>query len=233
MSFHLQPLHDALFLDIDGTLLDIASTPDAVVVPESLKQHLAGLYEKLNGALALISGRTIDNIDALFHPLQLPASGVHGAEWRIESERKERRPLPDHIRHAVCERMQACPGIFIEDKKYAMAVHYRNMPELKLPTRRFLENLVAGSLEKLMLMSGKMVWEVVYPGHHKGTAIERFMMHKPFTGRRPVFLGDDETDVFAIRTCERLGGVAARVGQKEDFLSTPRDVRQWLREQVQ
>jgi trehalose 6-phosphate phosphatase len=236
MSFNLYPARDALFLDIDGTLLDIAPLPDGVVVPRDLIDDLAMLHEKMGGALALVSGRSLENIDKLFAPLHLPASGVHGAQWRIEAEKEEKRPLPEDIRSSVAEAVSYYPQLIMEDKRYSIAVHYRNAPELADTVKFFLQKIVSYNHPAISLMRGKMVFEIVQPGHHKGHAVEHFMAQAPFTGRRPVFLGDDETDIPAMRTCLEQGGVAVRIGQNitpfSNEFSSPLEVREWVRKQV-
>lgn len=233
MSFRLSPKHDALLLDIDGTLLDIAPEPDAVVVPPSLLKDLGKLQVKLGGALALVTGRPIENIDRLFHPLILPASGVHGAEWRIGTELRGRKYLPEAIRQAVLSCASRYPGLTVEDKIYSIAVHYRNAPALAQIVEQFLKEILASSSEPLAALKGKMVFELVYREYDKGTAIDLLMKHPPFAGRRPVFIGDDETDDFALRMCEKLSGAGARVGTNPgDIFASPAEVRRWIAEQA-
>ena len=237
MSLQLCPADDALFLDIDGTLLDIAPGPDEVVVPPALTDALRALHQKLGGALALISGRSLKNIDMLFPPPVLPAAGAHGAEWRIESERQARQPIPPALREAVKEAFASQPRVLVEDKEYSLAVHYRRIPTQADMIQRRLHEILVQTEEPLTIMPGKMVFEIVYPWHNKGVAIELFMAHPPFAGRRPIFLGDDETDMFAIRMCQQLGGLGIRIGMfaskaAADF-PTPAAVREWLMTQAE
>jgi trehalose 6-phosphate phosphatase len=237
MSLQLRPANDALFLDIDGTLLDIAPQPDQVVVPSALSDALRALHQKLGGALALISGRSLKNIDTLFPFPALPAAGAHGAEWRIELERQARQPIPPALRQAVKEAFAAQPRMLVEDKEYSLAVHYRRIPTQADAIQRRLYQLLSQTNEPLTIMRGKMVFEIVYPWHNKGAAIELFLAHPPFAGRRPVFLGDDETDMFAIRKCQQLGGIGIRVGMfasspAAEFPS-PAAVREWLINQAE
>ncbi len=232
MSYRLSSAHDALFLDIDGTLLDIAPTPGQVVVPPSLLSSLSVLQEKLGGALAVISGRQIKEIDALFRPLRLAASGVHGAEWRIASSLERKKPLPHALTEAISKEMARYPGIIVEDKKYAVSVHYRKAPEWGKSIGEFLQKAV-NAHPGLALLKGKMVHEVIQKGYDKGTALERFMHYAPFAGRRPVFLGDDESDVYAIDACRKLGGAAERIGHgKNHPFHSPGHVRIWLKGQA-
>ncbi len=231
MSFRLHPEQDALFLDIDGTLLDIAPTPGGVDVPQNLRDNLATLYKKLDGALALISGRSLDDIDTLFSPLHLPASGVHGAEWCLGTKKEEKTPLPEKMRGEIKEVFSSYPALILEDKKYAVAVHCRQAPEMAGTIENILREIISGTDRSLVIMPGKMVFEVICHGHNKGTAIEHFMKCKPFAGRRPVFLGDDETDVFAINTCRKMGGVGIRVEENEEVFQSPLAVREWISRQ--
>jgi trehalose 6-phosphate phosphatase len=234
MPLPLHPQKNALFLDIDGTLLDIAPTPEEAVVPESLLADLARLHARLGGALALISGRNLANIDALFSPLRLPAAGAHGAEWRPAADGlpQHAEPLPDTLRHSIKAAFSADPALRVEDKRYAVAVHYRDAPAMGGAVAATMRSLAAREDASLLVMQGKMICEVISPAFNKGAALERFLAHPPFAGRLPVFLGDDETDRFAVEASRRLGGVGVRVGEADpayaDAFSTPKAVRHWL-----
>jgi trehalose 6-phosphate synthase/phosphatase len=234
----IDPKHDALFLDIDGTLLDIADTPEKVVIPPTLISHLAKLHDRMGGALALVSGRTIENIDRLFSPLHLPVVGVHGAEWRLSGKARP-QSFPDLPEGLVIDAYANLPqhsGILIENKKHSLAVHYRLAPECEGAIEKALRHVLGEYKNAYNLMHGKMVFEIVPAEINKGAAIERFMKHKPFTNRRPVFFGDDETDLFAITACLQLGGFAGRVGPgtppQETVFSSPAAVRSWLERQA-
>lgn len=235
----LIPASDALFLDIDGTLLDIASTPDGVIVTEALRQDLAQLHEKMGGALALISGRAIADIDALFAPLILPAAGSHGAEKRLTPAQEPETgiPVPEFLRDLISNLFKPYPGLYCQDKTYSFAVHYRNAPELEGLVHNALSELVASSQLPLRIMQGKMVFEVLGNDHTKGTALEYFMDCAPFSGRRPIYFGDDVTDLDAMECCRKLGGIAGQVGKItsafESFFDSPEQVRNWIKEQVQ
>ncbi len=205
----------ALFLDIDGTLLDIAETPEAVVVPAALRDHLRLAAAALDGALALVSGRALDSVDRLFDPLRLPAAGQHGSEWRPTPQAMIRpvavRPLPDDLHDIAAQLAALHPGILVERKSHALAVHYRHAPELGPDLGARLAAALEGR-DGLMLMPGRQVWEIKDAGQSKGTAVELFLQQQPFVGRRPVFIGDDRTDEDGFRAVERAGGFALPVG---------------------
>jgi trehalose 6-phosphate phosphatase len=235
--FELHPAHDALFLDIDGTLLDVAPRPEAVRVSSGLWQDLRRLHQRLHGALALVSGRTLANIDELFFPLRLPAAGVHGAEWRLapHAAPTQGRPLPDALVACVRQELMPLAGVFVEDKRYALAVHFREAPEKRPEVEAALQRLLAAQGGHLALLPGKMVLEIVQPAQSKGAAVEMFMTRRPFAWRRPVFLGDDAADEAAFGVCVRLGGRAAPVGESRSHAAafrTAEDVRCWLRAQL-
>ncbi len=226
----------ALFLDIDGTLLTHAETPDAVYVDDALRELLARLQAQADGALALISGRSIDDVDALFAPLVLPVAGQHGVEWRDAAGTLHRLPFPEAHLRQVAQRFAAFkarhPGIVFEDKGHNLALHYRLAPQLEREVRALVEHAVADLGGDFELQAGKMVVELKPGGHDKGTAIEAFMATAPFAGRTPVFLGDDLTDEFGFETVRRLGGHAVKVGDGESVadwrLPDVGAVRAWL-----
>jgi len=209
------PQHHALFLDVDGTLLTIAAQPDGVRVTDRLRALLRRLQERLDGAVALISGRSIEDLDRLFAPLVLPAAGVHGLERRGRDGRRHhaatatdleslRRPLGDYAaRH---------DGLLVEDKGRALALHYRAAPRLREEVESFLRRLLADTPAALHLTRGKMVFELRAGTADKGTAITDFMAEPPFAGRVPVFIGDDVTDEDGFRSVNSLGGLSIRVG---------------------
>jgi trehalose 6-phosphate phosphatase len=226
---------DALLLDIDGTIIDIAPTPEAVFVPESLRLHLSHLRELLGGALALISGRTLAAIDELFLPLNFVAAGCHGAELRLKPDGSVSRPAPlltTAERAQIAEIAKLDPRIRLEDKHYTMAIHYRLAPELE----NTLFGAVNGMLEKLPanleVICGKDVIEIKLPGFDKGTGLKAIMREPPFAGRRPIFLGDDTTDEDAFAALPDFGGLGISVGRllpgARGCVLSPRDVRHWL-----
>ena len=226
---------DALLLDVDGTLLDIAPTPESVDVPATLKATLTILHQSAGGAVALVSGRPLAGIDQLFAPLSLAAIGCHGAEWRKRRDGNVelRAPaLADAIKKTFLEAVRDMPEIRIEDKEYTLAFHYRGAPERKSVLQLRLAALVAPHAADLCLLHGKSVFEIKPCAFDKGEAIAALMRLPPFAGRRPVFMGDDHTDEFAFTVVRRLGGIGISVGRRmpdaERMLPAPRAVRSWL-----
>lgn len=224
----------ALFLDIDGTLLDVARTPDKVVVPDELPAALETLRGALGGALAFVSGRSLTSIDALFAPFCPAAIGAHGGETR-DGEGSVTRvpPLPDPVREVFAGLANHIPGVLLEDKTCALALHYRLAPEarpvLMLAMEKHRKLLDA---EKIDVLHGKAVIEARHRGVDKGSAVARLARQVPFTGRRILFGGDDTTDQDVFRILPELGGRGFSVGRPfpgVDYLfESPRAVRQWL-----
>lgn len=223
----------ALFFDIDGTLLDLAPTPDAVVVPAMLRDDLAALCRHL-GAVALISGRPLSGIDALFAPLILPASGQHGAEARISGEREIAPPLPS-LRSIVIPLQQFAAdhhGILIEDKGSSVAVHYRMAPTLAEDVAALAARLIEDSPE-LEALSSKMAVDIKPRAITKGDAIAWFMGRSPFAGRVPVFVGDDRTDEAGFAAVNERGGHSIHVGDPTESIArfslrSSGAVREWI-----
>ncbi len=207
----------AVFLDVDGTLLDIADAPDRVHVHPRVLELLGALRAKTDGAVALVSGRSIADLDGLFEPLELTAAGLHGAERRDASGRLHLRP-PDprlgDVREALSRWSQAHPGTLVEDKGGALALHYRLAPETQAAARVIVDRVLAGLGTDFVLQHGKCVLEVKPSGVSKATAIRKFMQEPPFVGRRPLFVGDDVTDEDGFEYVKRQGGVAVTVGER-------------------
>lgn len=230
-SLPLDLTRDALFLDIDGTLLDIAPRAQDVCVPPSLVRDLTHLYSKLGGALALLSGRTLDAMDALFTPLRLPASGAHGAMWRKtpDSVIEQADALPARLRQEITAAFSDAPSLFIEDKGLTLAIHCRQAPAkadaIEATLQTFLDK---HPNDGLSLLHGRKVMEIVRTGFDKGAALRALMAAAPFQGRRPVFLGDDITDLSAIAASEALGGIGLRIGRSAAAPSSPQEVRDWI-----
>ncbi|WP_048438487.1 trehalose-phosphatase [Caenimonas sp. SL110] len=204
----------ALFLDFDGTLVDIAPQPDEVIVPAGLVQMLDALNTYLGGALALISGRPLAQIDAFLHPLKLPAAGVHGAERRGangEVALLTTQPL-QQVEDAARALAARYPDLLVETKRGSVALHYRQAPELQDQCIAAMQAAVEDS-PGMSLLKGKMVVEAKPGGASKGLAIEAFMHEAPFAGRRPVFVGDDVTDEVGFATVQRLQGLGVKVGE--------------------
>ncbi|MGZ5194859.1 MAG: trehalose-phosphatase [Ramlibacter sp.] len=204
----------ALFLDFDGTVVDIAPQPGAVVVPHGLVDVLGSLGERLGGGIALISGRPIEQIDAFLHPLRLPAAGVHGLERRGTNGAMtllSTHPL-QHVEEAARALAAKFPQLLVEPKRGSVALHYRQAPELAALCLETMQAAVAES-PGLTLLPGKMVLEAKPGGASKGHAIEAFLKEAPFAGRRPVFIGDDLTDEVGFSLVQRLGGLGVKVGE--------------------
>ena len=203
----------ALFLDFDGTLVDIAARPEQVVVTPALRATLGALQRSLGGRLALVSGRPVAEIDALLAPLQLPAAGVHGMERRGADGILHRLPVPSLA--GVRARAQALaarhPGLWVEEKHGALALHYRQAPELQAACSMALGEAVR-DFPELLLMEGKMIIEVKAAGVGKGTAIRDFLAEAPFAGYRAVFAGDDTTDEAGFDYIQSVGGAGIKVG---------------------
>jgi trehalose 6-phosphate phosphatase len=227
----------ALYLDIDGTILDLAPTPEAVEVPVWMVPLLQRLSSRLDGAVAFVSGRTILAIDQLFRPLILAAVGVHGGEIRtpdgrimvdeqLTAELQAAEPL---LREAIAR----IRGVQLENKRSVIALHYRNVPERGREVLKVAE-LVAGSLGgQFSVLMGKCVVEI-RPRHlTKGSAMRRLMEQAPFRGRTPIFAGDDSTDEDAFEVVNGLGGISVRVGEEAPTaarfrLANPDELRGWL-----
>jgi trehalose 6-phosphate phosphatase len=226
----------AFFLDIDGTLLEIAETPEAVQTNAAEYRLLEQLYAAAAGAVALVSGRTLSMIDELFAPLKLPAAGQHGFERRDGKGRRRRhrfdaarlRPLAADLRAFA----QAHPGVVFEDKGASIALHYRLAPALRDATHEKALAAAARLPGEVEVQPGKMVWEIKPVGAHKGLAIEEFMGEAPFRGRLPVFLGDDLTDEHGFEVVNRIGGHSIKVGAGPTVarwrLADPAAARAWL-----
>lgn len=226
----------AFFLDVDGTLLDIAEAPDRVSVPERVVDLLAQLAERFGGALALVSGRSIRDVDSLLAPLRLPCAGLHGAERRDAEGRVHRLCVDgalDGARAALSGFCRAHPGTLLEDKGAALALHYRLAPQAGAAARRAVENLLAGLAPAFTLQQGKCVLELKPAGVSKASAIGDFMAERPFAGRVPVFVGDDVTDEDGFRAVNAHGGLSVRVGATaataaRAALDGVKDVLDWL-----
>jgi trehalose 6-phosphate phosphatase len=204
----------ALFLDFDGTMVDIAPQPHAVTVPQALIGALRELHASLQGAVAVISGRPIEQIDAFLQPLRLPVAGVHGAERRAADGQVHllhTHPL-DHVEDAARGLAEQHAGLLVENKRGSLALHFRQRPDLEDLCLAVMQQAVAES-PGITLLRGKMVAEAKPGGASKGRAIEDFLREPPFAGRRPVFIGDDFTDEVGFSTVQRLGGIGIKVGE--------------------
>ena len=227
----------AILLDIDGTLLDIAPSPRQVWVPTGLRGVLSRLADLTGGALALVSGRAINDIDLIFSPLQLTAIGVHGAEMRLGPDADVQvrvAPLSKVLKRKLAMVAELGPGILVEDKGYSLGLHYRLAPDKgPMVLATVAEICATATDENVDILPGKQVVEVKPAGINKGNAVCELMRHKPFAGRRPIFIGDDLTDVAVFSVIPEFGGQSFSVGglaaaDVDGHFDTPESVRLWL-----
>jgi trehalose 6-phosphate phosphatase len=227
----------ALLLDIDGTLLDFAPTPREVWVPPGLAQTMNRLLERTSGALALVSGRSLNDIDLIFAPAEFPAVGGHGAEMRLSTDSEavaaHAPPLDKDLKKRLAAIAQLSPGILLEDKGYSLALHYRLAPHAEKAIYAAV-SLIRADLPNapIEVLPGKYVCEIKHSGFTKASGVLELMTHEPFRGRRPVFIGDDVTDESVFAIMPDLGGLAFSVGRRAHGVAghfdEPRDVREWL-----
>lgn len=225
----------ALFLDFDGTLVDIAPRPDAVIVSTRLIATLEVLNEHLEGALAIISGRELAVLDNFLAPLVLHAAGAHGAQMRYANGSITKIASPDlFLVTRAAQRLAVLhPTLLVEQKEAAIALHYRQAPQLESLCLQTMTEAVSRS-PGTELMRGKQVIEVKPKGVNKGQAIAAFMARAPFAGRTPLFAGDDKTDEDGFALIQQLGGYGMKVGdgptQARHRCTSPAALRQWLEE---
>jgi len=203
----------ALFLDFDGTLVALAPQPELVEVAPGLTSILAALHRQLNGALALVSGRRLLDLDVFLAPLVLPAAGEHGAQRRTADGLLISAPPADmrHVLQAALGLVARYPALRLERKNLALSLHYRQVPELEGLCMQVMSDALALS-EGIDLMQGKCVIDLKPAGFNKGTAIDFFMTETPFAGRLPVFAGDDVTDEAGFEAVQRMGGHGIKMG---------------------
>jgi trehalose 6-phosphate phosphatase len=217
-----------VFLDVDGTLLDIAPTPHAVRVPEGLVATLTRLRENLDEALAFVSGRSLDEIDQLFAPLRTTVAAEHGAILRLPDGNIEEADvaIPVEWRATLADLAQKHRGILIEEKRHSIVVHFRLAPEAEPLARHAVDALVADAADRFDVLPARMAFEIRGRGVSKATALKRLMQTSLFAGRRPLYIGDDVTDEPAIAAARELGGLGLHVGR--DFGGEPANVRSWI-----
>lgn len=225
------------FIDFDGTLVDFARTPGEVSVGPDLRALLDAAHKAVHGALAIVSGRSLAELDRFIALPQLPMAGQHGLEWRDAFgcvARMPRLSLSPHIvqaaRHWAAER----PGSLVEVKDFSVALHVRTVPALLPDALAFGRQLVASDPSRLMLQPGSFVVEIRCRGGDKGDIVNRLLRDRPFLGRRPVFIGDDLTDEHGFMAAVRGGGFGILVGAERDTgarhrLADPAAVKAWLR----
>jgi len=231
-----EPGRCAYFLDLDGTLVEIAQHPRAVRIDRSLRTLIAALHKASAGALALISGRPIADIDRLFEPTRLPAAGQHGAErrdaaGRLHEHGVDRRPL-DLLSAAAQGWREDHPGLMIEDKGLSLALHFRQAPEMMEQIAARVHERLQDAHDGFHMLPGKMVLEIKPSGRDKGRAIREFLAEAPFSERIPVFIGDDVTDEYGFAAVNALGGMSIKVGAGSSVarwrLADVTAVRRWL-----
>jgi trehalose 6-phosphate phosphatase len=227
----------AVLLDIDGTLLELKPTPREVFVPEGLPATLNGLLEKTSGAMALVSGRSLNDIDLIFAPDQFPAVGGHGAEMRLGSSDEavavHAPPLDKELKRRLATIAKLSPGILLEDKGYSLALHYRLAPHAEKAIYEAV-SLIRADLPNapIEVLPGKCVCEIKHSGFTKASGVRELMSHEPFKGRRPLFIGDDITDETVFAIMPDFDGLAFSVGRHAQgvagHFNSPSDVRNFL-----
>src|SRR3954467_12254142 len=224
----------AILLDIDGTLLDLMPTPREVWVPPGLVKTLNRLAERTNGALALVSGRSLNDIDLIFAPDQYPAVGGHGAEMRIEPDSESvdahAPPLDKELKRRLAAIAKLSPGILLEDKGYSLALHYRLAPHAEKAIYAAV-SLIRADLPNapIEVMPGKCVCEIKHSGFNKASGVLELMNHEPFKGRRPIFTEDHVTDETVFAIMPDMNGLSFSVGRRamgvNGHFDAPSDVR--------
>jgi trehalose 6-phosphate phosphatase len=221
----------AVLLDIDGTLLDLAPTPREVWVPPDLATTLNRLLDRTSGALALVSGRSLNDIDLIFAPELFPAVGGHGAEMRLSSDGEavatHAPPMDKELKRRLAAIARLSPGILLEDKGYRLAPHAEKAIYAAVSLIR--ADLPNAPIE---VMPGKCVCEIKHSGFNKASGVIELMSHEPFKNRRPIFIGDDVTDESVFAIVPDLGGLAFSVGRRAKGVAghfdAPHEVREWL-----
>jgi trehalose 6-phosphate phosphatase len=207
----------AYFLDVDGTLIDLADTPDAVHIDAALLELIARLHRASGGAVALISGRAIADLQKHLGKLRVPLAGQHGLERRDAAGRLWSHAAPTAaqlaIKAALAPVLARHPGLLLEDKGLTLALHYRRSPHLAAYALRLMDRLAATAGAGLELQRGKCVAEIKPAGVDKGTALADYLAQAPFKGRRPVFIGDDRNDEHGFAEVNKLKGISIKVGK--------------------
>ena len=227
----------AILLDIDGTLLDLMPTPREVWVPPGLRETLNGLLQKTSGALALVSGRALNDIDLIFAPQEYPAVGGHGAEMRLANDGQavasHAPPMDKELKKRLAAIASLSPGILLEDKGYSLALHYRLAPHAEKAIYEAV-SLIRADLPNapIEVLPGKSVCEIKHPGFTKASGVRELMTHAPFRGRRPIFIGDDVTDETVFAIMPDFNGLSFSVGRRArgvaGHFDAPSDVREFL-----
>lgn len=203
----------SLFLDFDGTLVDLAPTPESIEVDESLPSLLERLGERLKGRLAIVTGRAVKDVRSYLHPVGLAVAGSHGlehADHDCDPEDVDRLQALDGVLDQLRQLQVALPGVLVEEKPYGVAVHFRQAPHAEDACRIAAQH--AAKASGMVVQPGKLVFELKPAGADKGRALYRFMELPPFANTRPIFLGDDLTDEHGFKAARELGGAGVLVG---------------------
>jgi trehalose 6-phosphate phosphatase len=224
-----------LFLDVDGTLVELTDTPFDIHASDDLRALLTEVAERLGGAVALVSGRSIEYLDALVDPLRLPSAGLHGVERRKASGVMYGASFQDsqldHARVALVDLVQTHTGTLLEDKGRTVAIHFRMAPQFEPELREKVTAIAALLGTHYHVQSGNMMLEIKPRGFNKGGAVKAFLQEPPFSGRTPVYVGDDLTDIDGFRVVDDYGGISIAVGDRvhgQYHLDDPAAVRKWL-----
>jgi len=227
----------AILLDIDGTLLDLMPTPREVWVPPGLSETLKRLTERTSGALAMVSGRSLNDIDLIFAPDVFRAVAGHGAEMRLsvdnEADDVHAPPMDKELKRRLAAIAKLSPGILLEDKGYSLALHYRLAPHAEKAIYEAV-SLIRADLPTapIEVLPGKFVCEIKHSGFTKATGVRELMQHEPFRGRRPIFIGDDVTDETVFAIMPDMNGLSFSVGRRaigvNGHFDAPNDVRAFL-----
>jgi trehalose 6-phosphate phosphatase len=224
-----------LFLDVDGTLIELSDTPLHTSADSALKTLLGNVAQRLGGAVALVSGRSVGYLDALFAPLRLPTAGLHGVERRAASGEMYGGSFVDaqldRARGTLAQLVQMHPGTLLEDKGRTVAVHFRMAPQCEAIFAAAVSGIAADLGAHYHIQGGNMMLEIKPRGFSKAAAIKAFMQEPPFSGRRPVFVGDDLTDQDGFKAVENGGGISIAVGERVNGQYRVADtvtVRGWL-----
>lgn len=217
-SFPPAPCLDwAYFLDVDGTLIDIAEMPDAIRVDTALLDLIARLHLASGGAVALVTGRALSDLEHHLGPLRMPLAGQHGLERRDVAGRLWIHAAPPAAKFAITEALAPVlarhPNLFLEDKGLTLALHYRQAPQLAAYVHQLMGRLASSVGPGLELQRGKRVVEIKPEGIDKGTAVAEYLAEPPFKGRRPVFIGDDLNDEHGFAEVNKLDGISIKVGK--------------------
>lgn len=208
----------ALFLDFDGTLVEIAPAPDEVRLDRRVPAALEALRQTLGGALALVSGRPVSFLDAVLDPYRFDTAALHGAQIRIDGEIRSQAEVPEDMRGALRDLVRFANshvGIIVEDKRISVALHWRLAPQLHDEALDLMRAVARRMGPAVRLQEGKSVAEIVPAQASKGSAIAQLMLCAPYAGRLPVFIGDDITDEYGFEAVNGLGGLSIRIGAGE------------------